>query len=403
MSSNFDIAILGSGPAGLTALYQLQTLAPQKKVILFELGRPPGKRRRQIEGWMGSVPFGDGKLWKNDSERVFNRIQNPKTFEVHSVLWNKAQEELKCKISKDNLPSVNLQKKIVNLQFEIENDTYLQCRPEHFHFLSKVFTDHLENYSNLTTKYDTEVKSIEKENNFFKISTENEDFLAEKVLIATGRSGWRWSASLLENLNIKHENKIAKLGVFLEFPSSHFKEFNFTNCKLSKNKFEVGPFLWQGTIIPEDHADLIISAFRSNEERWKTEKVAFPIVYSFPVEKQGTQETARLSQLALLLFNDRVSREKIKIFMKKKSQLNLLPEFNPLHEIFADLELLISDFGARGYLNAPYFQTYAPNFFLDQNCQSELPGLYFVGESAGVNGILSAAVMGHLAGEDLAI
>jgi uncharacterized FAD-dependent dehydrogenase len=103
-----------------------------------------------------------------------------------------------------------------------------------------------------------------------------------------------------------------------------------------------------------------------------------------------------------LLFNDRVSREKIKLFMKKKSQLNLLPEFEPLHNIFFDLSKLISDFSLRGYLHAPYFPTHTPTFFLDQNCQSEIPGLYFAGESAGVHGILSAILMGHLAGEGLA-
>jgi hypothetical protein len=403
MSQFFDIAILGSGPAGLATLNQLQTLAPQKSVLLLELGRPPGKRRRQIEGWMGAVPFSDGKIWKNDAQKVFQRLNNKKAIDLGNIIWTKSQEELKLKVGKENLPTTNMQKKILDLGFQIENNSYLQCKPEQFHYLSKILSQQFENYENLTSKYDTEVKRIEYVNNLFKIFTEKEEFQAEKVLIATGRSGWRWSTELLETLNISHENKIAKLGVFLEFPLSQMRDFNFTSCKLLKNNFEIGPFFWQGTIIPEDHADLILSSFRSNEERWKTEKVAFPVSYSFSVSEKGVQETTRLGQLALLLFNDRVSREKIKIFMKRKSQLNLLPEFNSLHEIFNDLEKLISDFGLRGYLHAPYFPTHAPLFDLDQNCQSEIPGLYFVGESAGVSGILSAVLMGHLAGESLSI
>lgn len=402
MSHIFDIAILGSGPAGLSALNQLQTLAPQKSIVLFELGRPPGKRRRQIEGWMGAVPFGDGKIWKNDSQKVFQRILNKKALDLGEIIWSKIQEEFKLKSGKENLPSNNLQNKIFELGFQIENNSYLQCKPDQFHFLSRLLTQQFENYDNLLSKYDTEVKSIQYINKLFQIKTENEEFAAQKLLIATGRSGWRWSSNLLQELNITNENKIAKLGVFLEFPASQLKEFNFTNCKLIKDNFEVGNFLWQGTIIPEDHADLILSSFRSNEDRWKSEKVAFPISYSFSVEDHGIEETARIGQLALLLFNDRVSREKIKIFMKKKSQLNLLPEFSPLHQILLDLEKLISDFGSRGYLHAPYFQTHTPSFFLDQHCQSEIPGLYFAGESAGVSGILSAVLMGHLAGESLA-
>jgi hypothetical protein len=172
---------------------------------------------------------------------------------------------------------------------------------EQFHFLSKLLTQQLENYENLTSKYDTEVKRIENNNNIFNIFTEKEQFQVAKILIATGRSGWRWSTELIESLDIPHENKTAKIGVFLEFPVSQMKDFNFTNCKLLKENFEVGPFFWQGTIIPEDHADLILSSFRSNEERWKTEKIAFPVSYSFSVKEKGTQETTRLGQLALLL------------------------------------------------------------------------------------------------------
>ncbi len=409
--SCYDVAVVGAGPAGLFAVYHLLQKNPDLKIILLELGRPPGKRRRQLEGWLGSFMFGDGKMYLNDLSVVQNKLSSHDS--VNSV-WQEYHQFLsdfnKNKIAKDNGPSPILEKKILELNFSCQKNDYWQWRPDNIHALSRFLAEEFEKHqtsSSLTTKFDSEVAKIEKrEDNYFEIEllSSEEKFLAQKVLIASGRSGWRWSSDLVHKFGINSLDTKFSLGIFLEFPAHHLKDFQHSNCLLAKNDFEIGPFSWHGTVIPEDHADFVLAAFRSNEDRWKSEKVSFGLKKKLPLPKNissGVKETERLGKLAFLLFNDRVSRERIKLFLRGESQLSYLKEFDIFKEIFADLSEIIPDFGNRGYLHAPYFQTIVPEFQVDPFCQSDVENLYFAGESLGLHGIVSAILTGHLAAEGM--
>jgi len=68
MDKSYDIGIIGGGIAGAFAALRLAEHHKKKKCILFELGRPPAKRRRQLEGWFGCFPFGDGMGAKNSKQ-----------------------------------------------------------------------------------------------------------------------------------------------------------------------------------------------------------------------------------------------------------------------------------------------------------------------------------------------
>ena len=43
---NYDIAIIGAGPGGIYAAYELATQAPELKVAVFEAGHSLEKRRK---------------------------------------------------------------------------------------------------------------------------------------------------------------------------------------------------------------------------------------------------------------------------------------------------------------------------------------------------------------------
>jgi len=59
----YDVGIIGAGVAGSFASLKLAKEHKNVKAILFDLGRPPMKRRRQLEGWLGCLPNSDVKLY----------------------------------------------------------------------------------------------------------------------------------------------------------------------------------------------------------------------------------------------------------------------------------------------------------------------------------------------------
>ena len=51
--NKYDVGIIGAGVAGAFAALRISQNNPGTKTIIFDFGRPPGKRRRQLEGWFG--------------------------------------------------------------------------------------------------------------------------------------------------------------------------------------------------------------------------------------------------------------------------------------------------------------------------------------------------------------
>jgi hypothetical protein len=188
-------------------------------------------------------------------------------------------------------------------------------------------------------------------------------------------------------------------GVRFEIAGQYVKELQKTNCSFTRENVEIGPFLWNGTIIPEDHADMVISGFRSNEDRWKSEKVSFSYINKFKNENEGVAQTERIAKLTYLLFNDRVSREKNKVFLKGNSQLNLLPEYNWLKSAIQEVGNILPDFLTRGSYHIPEILPLPGKIQLDNNHMSEIADLYIAGESAGYKGIMGAALSGILAAD----
>ncbi len=394
--NKFDIGIIGAGIAGAFAALRLSEQHPNLKAIIFDLGRPPGKRRRQLEGWFGCFPVGDGKIYTNDLDAVSNIVDGRKAKPANNWVMSKFDEINSLKVIKDSLPQVALQKKIKELNFNIKNNNYIQWKPEYVHSLSKNVASIIEKSGNVQFSFDNEVYQITKKKNSFVVSSAEGEFICNKLILCVGRSGWRWVSNLYKDLGIIADNDYANFGIKVEISSQYMKEFNKSHCTLSKDKLEIGPFSWSGTVIPEDHADVVIAAFRSNEERWKSEKVSFSITSSRYFKDEGVYQTDRLSKLAFLLSNDRVSKEKIKTLIKNNNQLSLLKEYDWLLDVLKEVEVLIPQLSNRGYFHIPDISPLPAKIKLSSNLESEVEGLFVAGENAGIKGILAAAIMGSV-------
>lgn len=398
--NTFDCAIIGAGVAGAIAAKKL-SLGSDLRCIIMDLGRPPSKRRRQIEGWFGCFPNSDGKLYLHDTQKVANITGSRKAKAGQSWVLNYFDNHIDYKITEDKKMYVGAEKRMKKHGFEHHYNDYIQLYPREIHTVSKRLADDVENSGKVRFSFDNEVYSIHKQKGMFSIVSSQGEFLAKKILIAVGRSGWRWATKLFHTFGIVESDDTASFGIHAEISSSYMKDFNKSNCTFFNDELEVGPLSWNGTVIPEDHLDLAISAFRSNENRWKSDKVSFRVIGFRKFENAGVEQTNRLGTLAFVLANDRISKERISTLIHKKSKISVIPEYNWLVEACENISNVIPDFISKGYFHIPTILPLPPKIRLGNNFSTEIDNLYVAGESAGIPGLMSAAVSGALAAESI--
>lgn len=401
MSSIYDIGIVGSGPAGTFAALRLAEHFPKKKCVLFELGRPVSKRRRQIEGFFGCLLFGDGKLYPDDTKQIADIVDAKRLNQMSKWTWQQFEAINKSKLIKNKIPSNGIQKKMKDKGFELSTHDYYQWKPDSIHQLSKNVADRIETVQNVEFSFDNEVYNIQKSGDVFHVSTLNGEFICSKLILCAGRSGWRWVNKLYKDLGILVSDDIVKYGVKIEMPSQYMKDFNKSHCSFISKDIALGPFSWGGQVIQEDHADMTIASFRSNEDRWKSDKVFFSMIINKEARGEACYQTDRLAKLAFLLSQDRVGREKIKSFIKGESQLSLIPEYNILKEYFEYIDKIIPTIISRGYFHCPDIYSLTSNIRVAPNLETEIEGLFVAGESAGFRGIYASAVSGAIAAEGI--
>lgn len=399
--SNFDIGIIGAGVAGAFATLKIAKEHKDAKTILFDLGRPPMKRRRQLEGWLGCLPNSDGKLYLNDISKVANLAGTRKAKSAFTWFEEIISNVNSFKTIKDKSPSISVEKRLAKNGYKLTLNDYIQIYPKDIHALSKYMAESIERNKNITFSFDNEVKKIYKTKNVFTVVTENQEYKCKKLIIAVGRSGWRWAKELYSDFGIIDNNDIARFGIRLEMNSNIMKDFNKSNCTLNKDNIEVGPFSWFGTVIPEDHLDLAISAFRSNENRWKSDKVSFSLIGSQPHPNNGFEQTDRIGKLTFVLANDRIIRERVSSILAGKSKISIIPEYDWLKDAITQLAVAIPEVSTKAYFHVPTITPMAPQINIGSNLETEIDGMFVAGESAGIHGILSAALMGTIAADSV--
>lgn len=396
---DFDVGIVGAGVAGAFATLKLAKDHKSTKVIVFDLGRPPMKRRRQLEGWLGCLPNSDGKLYQTDVGKVADVIGLRKAKSAHTWMRHVMEKIDTFKVVKDRAPNVAVEKRLKKLGYNIVLNNYVQVYPKEIHALSKYMAETIEQNKNITFCFDNEVMRVTKQKGMFVVNTEDQEYRCKKLVIAVGRSGWRWAKELYANFGIIDNNDIARFGIRIETNSNIMKEFNRSNCSIIKDDIEIGPLSWFGTIIPEDHLDMAISAFRSNENRWKTDKVSFSLIGNRPFPGTGFEQTDRIGKLMFVLANDRIIKERVSSILTGKSKVSMIEEYDWIGSVITELATAIPEIATKAYFHVPTITPLAPKINIGDNLESEIDGMFIVGESAGISGILSAGIMGVAVGD----
>lgn len=396
----YDIGIVGVGVAGATALLKILQNNKNAKVAIFDAGRPSQKRRHQVYGFLGTMPGSDGKLYTHNLEKINDNCGHKKTKNYFNWVVEQFSQFTNLLLTKDNDIEKNISKNLTNNGYSFYKNDYYQLIPKEIHGYSKYITNIMETSPHLDLHFDDTITKIVNNKDYFTIYSDTDNEVnCKKIIFCVGRGGWRWAGEVFNEFGIIEDNNSLNFGIRIETAATNLKGFNNSNLTIKKNNIEIGPLSWEGTVIPEDHLDMAITSYRSNENRWKTDKVSFNFIGSHYCENNAFQQANRIGQLTYILGNDRMMKERITLLFERKSKLTQIKEYDWLLDKLKDLEKIIPDVIEKGSFYAPTIMPWAPKINLGNDFSTEINNFYVAGETAGVPGILGALVSGAIVGD----
>ncbi len=236
---NYDVIIIGAGPGGIFAAYELMQRKPQLKVALFESGNSLAKRKCPIDGekvkscigckscsimsgFGGAGAFSDGKY----------NITNDFGGTLYEYIGKKQALDLMGYVDTINLKFGGEGTKLYSTtgsRFKtlcIQNDLHLLDASVR-HLGTDINYIVLENiYAYLQDKvaffFNTPVETVNIIDGGYSVVTAGKEYSCEKCIISVGRSGSKWMEKVCGELNIPTKSNRVDLGVRVELPASVF-------------------------------------------------------------------------------------------------------------------------------------------------------------------------------------
>lgn len=236
----YDVLIIGAGPGGIFAAYELMEKNPKMKIAVFEMGHELKKRHCPIDGekikscihckscsimsgFGGAGAFSDGKY----------NITNDFGGTLYQYIGKKVALELMEYVDMINLKYGGEGTKLYSTAGTSIKKT---CMQNGLHLLDAsvrhlgtdinyIVLDNL--YAHLKDKveflFDCTVDSVEKIDNGYRVCTADGDaYEGCKCIISAGRSGSKWMEKVCKDLNIQTKSNRVDIGVRVELPSEIF-------------------------------------------------------------------------------------------------------------------------------------------------------------------------------------
>ena len=236
---NYDVIIIGAGPGGIFAAYELLQRNPQLKVAVFEAGHALNKRHCPIDGekikscigckscsimsgFGGAGAFSDGKY----------NITNDFGGTLYEYIGKKQALDLMHYVDEINLRYGGEGTKLYSsagTRFKtlcIQHDLHLLDASVR-HLGTDINYVVLENlYADLKEKvtfyFDTAVQSVRMVEDGYEILTKDAVYRCEKCIISVGRSGSKWMEKICKEMDIPTNSSRVDIGVRVELPAEVF-------------------------------------------------------------------------------------------------------------------------------------------------------------------------------------
>ena len=235
----YDVIIIGAGPGGIFAAYELMQHKSELKVAVFEAGHALNKRHCPIDGdkikscigckscsimsgFGGAGAFSDGKY----------NITNDFGGTLYEYIGKKTALDLMRYVDDINLKFGGEGTKLyttAGTRFKtlcIQHDLHLLDASVR-HLGTDINYIVLENlYGYLKEKvdffFDTPVKTVAVADGGYEIICQDASYFARECIISVGRSGSKWMETVCKELNIPTKSNRVDLGVRVELPAAVF-------------------------------------------------------------------------------------------------------------------------------------------------------------------------------------
>ena len=254
---DYDVIIIGAGPGGISAAYELVKNRPALRVAIFEAGKRLDERRCPIDGvkvkscinckscsimsgFGGAGAFSDGKynITNDFGGSLYEYIGKDQALELMRFvdginlahggegtrLYSTANTALKKTCMQNKLKLLDAQ--VRHLGTDINHIVLERLFDElknsaDFFFLSPV--EHVTPIgSSESSKYVATTESGKPINSGFRIQTADGTFTCKRCIVSVGRSGSAWMERACRELGIPTQSNRVDLGVRVELPAALF-------------------------------------------------------------------------------------------------------------------------------------------------------------------------------------
>ena len=439
----YDVIIIGAGPGGIFAGYELMQKAPELKIGIFESGHPLEKRKCPIDGvkikscikcpscsimngFGGAVAFSDGKynITNDFGGTLYEHIGKSQAIElmnyVDAINVSHGGEGTKMySTAGSNFKTVCMQNKLKLLNASVR------------HLGTDINYIVLKNlYAEMQEKMDfyfrTPVETVEKTEDGYRIHTAKESYDCKEIIISVGRSGSKWMEKVCQELDIPTSSNRVDLGVRVELPAAIFAhltdELYESKIVYRTNKFEdqvrtfcMNPY---GSVVSENTNGIItVNGHSYDDPALRTENTNFALLVSkhfsepFKDSNEYGESIARLSNMLgggvlVQRFGDLVRGRRSTPKRMKEGFVTPTLAAAP-----GDLSLVLPKRILDGIMEMIYaldkiapgtanddtllygveVKFYNMEVELDEKLECKYPGMYIIGDGSGVTHSLSHA------------
>ena len=444
MELHYDLIVVGAGAGGMFASYELAKIKYGKRVLLVEKGYEIGRRLCPISekkvktcvsckpcsimsGFGGAGSHSDGKynITNEFGGELYKRVGYEEALElmeyVDGVLVSMGGEGAKLySTASSDLKRIALQNNLKLLDAKVRHlgtDRNLEILANIYNFV-KEDTDIV---------FGVDVLDISRGPDGFIVETDNGDiYTCEKLILATGRSGSRWLSGIMSKFGVPQRSDRVDVGVRVELPAAIWE--HITNdvyeskivYKTDKYNDLVRTFCMNphGKVVAENTNGIItVNGHSFADPSLRTENTNFALLVTnrmtepFKVSNEYGESIARLSNMLgggvlLQRFGDLLKGRRSSVRRMEKcftrptleatpGDLSLVIPKRQLDDIIEMIYAL--DKIAPGTSNEDTLlygvevKFYNSEIEVNENLETEIQGLYAIGDATGVTHSLSQA------------
>lgn len=236
---DYDVIIIGAGPGGIFAAYELTKEKSDLRIAVLEGGHALEKRKCPIDGdkikscinckscsimngFGGAGAFSDGKynITNQFGGTLYEYIGKEKAMELMHYV-----DDLNVKYGGEGTKLYSTTNTHIK-KLCLQNGLHLLDASVR-HLGTDINYIVLQNmYKELSSKadfyFDTYVESVQKTEEGYVVSTADKKYSCSKCIVSAGRSGSKWAEKLCSDLEIKTKSNRVDIGVRVELPAEVF-------------------------------------------------------------------------------------------------------------------------------------------------------------------------------------